>query len=94
MYGACEGEHTNIIKLMISKGANNWDMLSDSKDLELYKLYIKQTGNCDNKHLNKLICFYDPVYYLLCAHYTQTSKSSAPINRLPVDLFRMLKSFV
>ena len=73
---------------MIEKGANDWDYLSNIENLELYKLYIQKTGDFNEKHYNKLICFYDSIYCIV-THYNNNES----LKKLPFELWRYTKSF-
>ena len=96
LLGASGGYHPdmpNVIecaKLMISKGANYYRCLRNSKNLFLYRLFCKRYAVHDVERLHKLIREQDPLYTLVIHYHA----GSGPHNELPMDLLRYCKSFL
>ncbi len=65
--------------------------LKNIENLELYKLYIKKTGEINNKHYNKLVCFYDPIYYII-THRVENNKNK--IYKVPDDIWHLMRTFI
>ena len=81
--------HLNCARLMISKGAN-MEILANTDFLAFYRLYCANSVLHDAMRLRDLIRKQDPLYVLV----TYNSDESVNLNKLPMELLRLLKSFL
>lgn len=80
----------NIINLLISAGANNFECLSNIKHFKLYCLYCKYVNITPNKNrYNNLLRKY-PAYVLFVGSRVNRLTKHCSVKRLPVELFRLL----
>lgn len=75
-----------INNMLIAGGADNLDPLRSATNLKMYRLYCRYKGKImDNDKYLKLLLEHPQYILLICA-----SKTDSTINRLPVDIIRLM----
>lgn len=83
-------QNIEVVRLLLSKGANSFECLWHLEDFHIYRLYCKFADVCsldDSKYLHLLLQF--PAYIVLII--SKTRKSC--LSRLPTELLRLLCNY-
>lgn len=87
---------SDIINLLLSHGANNYDKLIYVDEIKLHGFYCNVKGvetKIDTKYL-RLLKEYPPYVFLVGSKYARAVRNRTPIARLPIELIRQLFMFV